>query len=219
VIIPQPFNYRAFAQPFKTPVKVMADVTKRLVKTFADLTQVKIFEIEQFQSVTLDDVQIFEGALQVIEVKFPSDFPLHIRVSNQSSFKVIRRNPRAQVEPGSQQMRLSITGPAVRNLDNPDFCASPGGFEGAGFSKHIQKTLLNDLLRLARIAEDTESDAVDHSGVAAEKFLHRVWIFVPQALNELFIAQGETLDSFRDGSQGAMQCALQCTLFRPSHRE
>jgi hypothetical protein len=42
---------------------------------------------------------------------------------------------------------------------------------------------------------------------------------VPQALNELFIAQGETLDSFRDGSQGAMQCALQCTLFRPSHRE
>jgi hypothetical protein len=82
VAIPQPFNYRALAQPFETPIKMMPHIAERLMKSFTDLTQVQVFKIEQFQGLALNVRQILERTLQALEVDLRLNFALHIGVSH-----------------------------------------------------------------------------------------------------------------------------------------
>jgi len=60
---------------------MVAHIAKRLLKSFADFSQLQSFEIEQLKGSPLDLRQILECALQVGEVNSSPDFAFHIRFS------------------------------------------------------------------------------------------------------------------------------------------
>ncbi len=163
-----PSDYRALAQPFKTPIKMVTHVTERLVESLTDLSQPYLFKIKQFQRFSLNLGQFFESGAQSSEIKPGLDLPLHIALLWQLLKQSVGIDIPPLIELFAPQVSPLVKRPAVGDLNNPYLCASPGRIEKRSLPKHIEETLLHGVLRLANLLQDAECDAIYKVGVTLE---------------------------------------------------
>src|ERR1700678_1388596 len=81
----------------------------------------------------------------------------------------IRFNIGLTIKPSANQMSLPVTCPAIRDLNNPYFGATPGRFEHGGLAEQVKEALQHHVLGFPGIAQNPESNAKHQPRITVEK--------------------------------------------------